>query len=165
MKYSSVSVSDLLQGRRAHLTGRRRKPALPPETWSLQAVSQGLEHLQSFLWGGQKHQLVPHGLLLWNTSMCAKKDQKIKGLCNQWHVIVLTVRCGTCLPISASCFADSPCSLVSDAAAQRRTATLPLVQLGGHLKAALHLKDPDYDSRPDPPAEVISLSAVWAHTE
>lgn len=102
---SSVSVSDLLEGRRAHLTGRRRKPALLPETWSLQAVSQGLEHLQSFLWGGQKHQLVPHGLLLWNTSMCAKKDQKIKGLSNQWRVIVLTVHCGTCLPISASCFA------------------------------------------------------------
>lgn len=160
MQYSSVSVSDLLQGRRAHLTGRRRKPALPPQTWSLQAVSQGLEHLQSFLWGGQKHQLVPHGLLLWNTSMCAKKDQK-----NQRSMQAVTCDCAdSALWNTSSCFADSPCLLVSDPAAQR-TATLPLVQLGGRLKAAVHLKDPDYDSRPDPPAELISLSAVWGHTE
>lgn len=54
---------------------------------------------------------------------------------------------------TSSCFADSPCLLVSDPAAQR-TATLPLVQLGGRLK------DPDYNSRPDPPADLISLSAV-----
>lgn len=34
------------------------------------------------------------------TQVCVqKKTKKIKGLCKQWHVIVLTVHCGTRLPV------------------------------------------------------------------
>lgn len=94
------------------------------------------------------------------TQVCVQKKTQ-----NQRSMQAVTCDCAdSALWNTSSCFADSPCLLVSDPAAQR-TATLPLVQLGGRLKAALHLKDPDYDSRPDPPAELISLSAVWGHTE